>query len=166
VSAEIFVVCRDFLAPKYIDPKFLDPKHVFKELSGSGPSSIDKPMIAPNAEANVFQPQKKRRKRDGYEDGDYTLFKAITASAFVNGSDPISVLGTVNKISFETDEEKSYVVAPVDFFSVDLFCSRWLAMDITTDDVKANCNDLKVLGKGDFKSLLKWRLALREQVRN
>jgi AdoMet-dependent rRNA methyltransferase SPB1 len=37
-------------------------------------------------------------------------------------------------------------------------------MDITTDDVKANCDDLKVLGKGDFKTLLKWRLKLREEV--
>jgi len=39
-------------------------------------------------------------------------------------------------------------------------------MDFTTSDVKANCDDLKVLGKGDFKALLKWRLALREEVRS
>ena len=32
--------------------------------------------------------------------------QAITAGAFVNGSDSISVLGTVNKISFKTDKEK------------------------------------------------------------
>lgn len=37
-------------------------------------------------------------------------------------------------------------------------------MDITTTDVKANLDDLKVLGKGDFKTLLKWRIALREEV--
>jgi len=43
--------------------------------------------------------------------------------------------------------------------------NRWLALDITTDDVKANCDDLKVLGKGDFKALIKWRIALREEVR-
>lgn len=42
---------------------------------------------------------------------------------------------------------------------------RWLVLDVTTSDVKANCGDLKVLGKGDFKTLLKWRLALREEVR-
>jgi len=45
------------------------------------------------------------------------------------------------------------------------FDHRWLSFDITTDDVKANCDDLKVLGKGDFKALIKWRLALREEVR-
>ncbi|EEB96974.1 hypothetical protein MPER_03798, partial [Moniliophthora perniciosa FA553] len=50
-------------------------------------------------------------------------------------------------ISFQTEEEK-----------------EWLSLDITTDDVKANCEDLKVLGKGDFKSVLRWRLAVREEL--
>lgn len=45
-----------------------------------------------------------------------------------------------------------------------LTSDRWLAMSITTDEVKANCDDLKVLGKGDFKLLIKWRLALRHEV--
>ena len=39
-----------------------------------------------------------------------------------------------------------------------------MSIDLTTEDVKANCEDLKVLGKGDFKTLIKWRLALREEV--
>lgn len=107
VSAEIFVVCRDFLAPRQIDPKFLDPKHVFKMLSSS--SSVDKGTSSNNFQANVFQPEKKRRRRDGYEDGDYTLFKEGTAADFIQGADPISFLGSVNKISFKTDEEKEYV---------------------------------------------------------
>lgn len=38
-------------------------------------------------------------------------------------------------------------------------------MDVTTPDVVANCDDLKVLGKGDFKALIKWRTSLREEVR-
>ncbi|KAJ3853806.1 Spb1 C-terminal domain-containing protein [Lentinula lateritia] len=147
VSAEIFVVCREFLAPKFIDPKFLDPKHVFKDLSASIPDSSDKPSRAHNAEANVFQPEKKRRKRDGYEDGNYTLFKSIPVSELIHSTDPISVLGSANKITFQTDEEK-----------------EWLKFEITSGDVKANCDDLKVLGKGDFKALIKWRLALREEL--
>lgn len=59
----------------------------------------------------------------------------------------MSFLGSVNQIAFETDEEK-----------------EWLAMDVTTEDVKENCQDLKVLGKGDFKTLMKWRTTLREEV--
>lgn len=105
VSAEIFVVCRDFLAPKHIDPKFLDPKHVFKELSLSLPSG-DKGSSANNVQANVFQPEKKRRHRDGYADGDYTLFKRGNVADFIKGDDPIALLGTVSQMVFETDEEK------------------------------------------------------------
>ncbi|GLB36248.1 putative required for proper assembly of pre-ribosomal particles during the biogenesis of the 60S ribosomal subunit [Lyophyllum shimeji] len=146
VSAEIFVVCRDFLAPKSIDPKFLDPRHVFKEVAAADPA-IDKGSSANNVQANVFQPEKKRRHRDGYADGDYTLHKTINATDFVKGKDPIAVLGTANKIAFLTEEER-----------------EWFAMDITTSDIKANCEDLKVLGKGDFKSLLKWRSAIREEL--
>ena len=107
VSAEIFVVCREFLAPKAIDPKFLDPKHVFKDLDASLP--LDKGIAVNNAQANVFQPEKKRRHRDGYADNDYTLFKQIGVAEFIHASDPIIILGAVNKMAFATEEEKSYV---------------------------------------------------------
>ncbi|KAG1867951.1 Spb1 C-terminal domain-containing protein [Suillus subalutaceus] len=147
VSAEIFVVCRDFLAPKHIDPKFLDPKHVFKDLSTTIASGTDKGTSANNAQANVFQPEKKRRKRDGYDDGDYLLFKKASAADFIRSADPIAVLGLVNKITFELPEEK-----------------EWLQLDITTPEVQASCEDLKVLGKGDFKNLLRWRTALRQEI--
>lgn len=147
VSAEIFVVCRDFLAPKHIDPKFLDPKHVFKDLSATTASGTDKGTSANNAQANVFQPEKKRRKRDGYDDGDYLLFKKASAADFIRSADPIAVLGLVNKITFELPEEK-----------------EWLQLDITTPEVQASCEDLKVLGKGDFKNLLRWRTALRQEI--
>lgn len=105
VSAEIFVVCREFLAPKHVDPKFLDPKHVFKELTVPT-STDDKGVVSVNAHANVFQPEKKRRQRDGYLEGDYTLFKKAAVSEFIKNTDPVSYLGSVNRIVFETDEEK------------------------------------------------------------
>ncbi|KAI0652193.1 Spb1 C-terminal domain-containing protein [Trametes meyenii] len=147
VSAEIFVVCREFLAPKHIDPKFFDPRHVFKELTATMPEEEKSLQASKNAQANVFQPEKKRRQRAGYDDGDYTLYKEAGAADFIRCQDAVTFLGTYNKITFKTDEER-----------------EWLTMDITTPDVKANCEDLKVLGKGDFKALLKWRTALREEL--
>jgi AdoMet-dependent rRNA methyltransferase SPB1 len=104
VSAEIFVVCQNFLAPKHIDPKFLDPRHVFKDLATLMPTG--KGITPGTAQANVFHPEKKRRHRDGYADGDYTLFKALPASDFVREQDPITILGSINKITFLTEEEK------------------------------------------------------------
>jgi AdoMet-dependent rRNA methyltransferase SPB1 len=145
VSAEIFVVCREFHAPKSIDPKFLDPKHVFKELAAT--DTIDKGSSANNVHANVFMPEKKRRKRDGYDDGDYTLHKTISATDFIHKADAVTLLGTANQVTFGTGEEK-----------------EWLKLDITGPEIKANCDDLKVLGKGDFKALIRWRSALREEV--
>ncbi|KAI0307754.1 Spb1 C-terminal domain-containing protein [Multifurca ochricompacta] len=145
VSAEIFVVCREFLAPNAIDPKFLDPKHVFKDLDTT--SSLDKGIATNSSQANVFHPEKKRRHREGYADNDYTLFKQIGVAEFIHASDPVAILGVVNRMTFATEEEKSWALFP-----------------ITSSDVKANLDDLKVLGKGDFKTLLRWRTAIREEL--
>jgi AdoMet-dependent rRNA methyltransferase SPB1 len=154
VSAEIFVVCTGFLAPQFIDPKFLDPKHVFKEVSAlppppvtANPTSGTPVTTLTPAATNVLQPGKKRRHRDGYADGDYTLFHTANAFDFIRTYDPVTFLGTFNRIEFRSDEEK-----------------EWLAREATTSEIRANCEDLKVLGKGDFKALLRWRTALREEV--
>jgi hypothetical protein len=120
VSAEIFVVCRHFRAPNSIDPKFLDPKHVFKDVDASTSLAVEKGTSTYNAHANVFQPEKKRRRRDGYEEGDYTLFRKISAGDFVQGPDPILALGMANKLSFETQEEKGFVTV---LFSHNYFIS-------------------------------------------
>jgi hypothetical protein len=137
VSAEIFVVCRDFLAPKHIDPKFLDPKHVFKDLAASTASGTDKGSSAQNIQANVFQPEKKRRKRDGYDDGDYTLFKAVPVADFVRSPDPIMVLGTVNKMTFVTEEEKEYVNICVQLrrIYISLGGMRWISPQATSKQI-------------------------------
>jgi AdoMet-dependent rRNA methyltransferase SPB1 len=71
----------------------------------------------------------------------------VTASDFIRAQDPVSILGTMNKIEFVTDEEK-----------------EWLKSRHTKPDIVVNCEDLKVLGKGDFKQLMKWRLALRLEI--
>ncbi|CAE6437170.1 unnamed protein product, partial [Rhizoctonia solani] len=148
VSAEIFVVCQGYLAPQHIDPKFLDPKHVFKDVTTLPPApSTATAQPGSKAHNNVFQPEKKRRARDGYADGDYTLFHAVGVSEFVHSHDPVTVLGSSNRITFKTEEEK-----------------EWLKHESTTPEVLANCEDLKVLGKGDFKKLLKWRTAIREEI--
>jgi AdoMet-dependent rRNA methyltransferase SPB1 len=140
VSAEIFVVCRGFKAPKKVDPRFLDPRSVFADLADP----------APNNEAKVFNPEKKRRKRDGYEEGDWTQYKEIPASEFIQTTDPIAILGRYNTLSFHQAANGDIALATLN------------KLPETTDEIRACCADLKVLGKKDFRLLLKWRLKVRE----
>lgn len=161
VSAEIFVVCQGFLAPKHLDPRFLNPQHVFKDLdlvtatgadgtdqaalnNAAGHTSMDK--LTPAA-MKVFHPEKKRRMREGYEDGNLTLFKTVGVMKFIASHDPITILGDANQLAFQTAEEKAL-----------------LSNEATTEEIKGSCDDLKVLGKKDFKNLLKWRMTMREDL--
>ncbi|KAF4983649.1 hypothetical protein FZEAL_1001 [Fusarium zealandicum] len=140
VSAEIFVVCRGYKAPKKIDPRFLDPKSVFAELAGT----------TPNNEAKVYNPEVKKRKREGYEEGDYTQYKEMPASEFVQTTDPIAVLGQYNKLTFQQPLNGDVALAALD------------KLPETTTEIRNCCDDLRVLGRKDFKLLLKWRLKVRE----
>ncbi|KAL8763232.1 MAG: hypothetical protein Q9184_000950 [Pyrenodesmia sp. 2 TL-2023] len=141
VSAEIFVVCRGFKAPKRIDPRLLEPRSVFAELSNP----------TPNHEAKVFNPEEKKRKREGYEEGDHTQFREASASEFVQTADPIAMLGSFNRFRF---------AQPGD---VDIALAALGQLPETTLEVKQCCEDLKVLGRKDFRMLLRWRLKARER---
>ncbi|OAA66235.1 AdoMet-dependent rRNA methyltransferase spb1 [Cordyceps fumosorosea ARSEF 2679] len=140
VSAEIFVVCRGYKAPKRIDPRFLDPRAVFAELAGA----------TPNNEAKVYNPEVKKRKREGYEEGDYTLYKEVPASEFIQTMDPIAILGSSNKLTFQQPLNGDVALAALD------------KLPETTPEIRNCCSDLKILGRRDFKLLLKWRLRVRE----
>ncbi len=140
VSAEIFVVCRGFKAPKRIDPRFLDPRAVFAELADP----------APNNEAKVYYPEVKKRKRGGYEEGDYIQYKELPASEFIQTTDPIAILGSYNRLTFTQAKNGDVALAALD------------KMAETTDEIRQCCADLRVLGRKEFKNLLKWRLQVRE----
>ncbi|KAI9768237.1 MAG: AdoMet-dependent rRNA methyltransferase spb1 [Geoglossum simile] len=140
VSAEIFVVCRGFKAPNRIDPKFLDPRSVFAELADP----------TPNNEAKVFNPEIKKRKRDGYVEGDYTQFKEAPVVDFIQTTDPIAMLGGFNRLSFEHKREGDITLAALE------------KLPETTREIQDCCSDLKVLGRKEFRGLLKWRLKVRE----
>ncbi|KAK9141762.1 hypothetical protein Syun_011162 [Stephania yunnanensis] len=82
-----------------------------------------------------------------YEDGMAVLRKVCLASDFVSSEAPLDVLGTVTSISFE-----------------DPACLSIKEHELTTEEVKALCDDLRVLGKQDFKYLLKWRMNIRKAL--
>ncbi|XVE49031.1 hypothetical protein DITRI_Ditri01bG0049200 [Diplodiscus trichospermus] len=135
-SAEIYVLGLRYKAPAKIDPRLLDVKHLFQ-----GSIEPQKKVI------DVLRVTKQKRHRDGYEDGETISKKASTAADFVWSDTPLEILGSVTSITFEDP-----VSLPIKDHSS------------TTEEVKALCDDLRVLGKQDFKYLLKWRMQLRKAL--
>ena len=137
VSAEIFVVCKGFKAPKKLDPRLLDAKEVFEELP-DGPQ---------NMEAKIYNPEKKVRKRQGYEEGDYLLYHVLPIMDFVNTEDPITMLGENNKFTIDKEDLNWKIVKK---------------MKQTTKEFLTCIEDLKVLGRKEFKMILRWRKSARD----
>ncbi|XP_060070068.1 pre-rRNA 2'-O-ribose RNA methyltransferase FTSJ3-like [Ylistrum balloti] len=132
-SAEIFVVCEKFLAPDRIDPKFLDPKFVFKEID-----------MEPKQMINLIHPEKKRRQRDGYAEGDYTLYHTLQASKFIDSENFLDLMAQSNAVVLDDD--------------------KITKLPETTKEIKECLADLKVLGKKDIRSLIKWRTQVRKSL--
>lgn len=164
VSAEIFVVCRGYKAPKKLDPRLLDPKEVFEEL---GTEKV-------NNEQKIFNPEVKRRHRLGYADGDYTLYHEMKMVDFIRCDDPINVLGGLNKLTvplkkeLEEAAETAPDAEPSSEGDADKQPSEvddWrLVKKLKTcnTELLACLEDLKVLGKKDFKQILRFRKQARE----
>ncbi|XP_065055265.1 pre-rRNA 2'-O-ribose RNA methyltransferase FTSJ3-like [Rhopilema esculentum] len=131
-SAEIFVVCQGFLAPAKLDQKLLDIKHVFKEAEDTKKQKID-----------IFKPEKHKRQRDGYEEGNYTLFTSNKVSEFMSCDNPIEMLSTTSQLILDDE----------------IIASHFL----TTQEIKLCCEDIKVLGKKELKNILTWRKKIRKE---
>eukprot|EP00656_Telonema_subtile_P051984 TRINITY_DN7120_c0_g1_i3.p1 TRINITY_DN7120_c0_g1~~TRINITY_DN7120_c0_g1_i3.p1 ORF type:complete len:853 (-),score=356.21 TRINITY_DN7120_c0_g1_i3:39-2597(-) len=140
VSAEIFVVCQGFKAPKKVDPKFFDPTHIFKEIQGPGP-------------VDVLKRKKETRSRDGYDpELGHGLFRACPVDQFVEAAEPVQILSTWNKIDLKTSANEAVLEAVN-------------SCPDTTDEIRTLCDDLKVLSKSDFKLLLRWRQKLEDLLK-
>lgn len=131
-SSEIFIVCMKYTAPNKIDPKLLDPNHVFKEVVDPGNKSVDV--------LHKKYDQHNKRHRSGYDESlGTTLTLTKTVSEFVSSPDPVRMLTDATRLVF-TDE-----------------CSSFASHHKMNDELKECFKDLRVLGKIDFKKILKWR---------
>ncbi|GKV42816.1 hypothetical protein SLEP1_g50183 [Rubroshorea leprosula] len=135
-SAETYVLGLKYKAPAKIDPRLLDFKHLFQ-----GSVEPQKKVI------DVLRRTKQKRHRDGYEDGATILRKVSSAADFIWSDSPLEILGSVTSITF--DDAASL---PIKDHS------------LTSEEVKALCDDLRVLAKQDFKHLLKWRMHIRKAL--
>ncbi|CAK9828252.1 pre-rRNA 2'-O-ribose RNA methyltransferase FTSJ3 [Anthophora retusa] len=130
-SAEIFVVCQYYIAPDKLDPKFLDPKYVFSELE-----------IEPSNKLNVYHPERRKNKAEGYPENDYTLYHKLSVKDFIAHDSVVEALQDASEIVFDdeiiTNHEK------------------------TTPEIKECCKDIKVLGKKDLRKLMSWWKTMKE----
>ncbi|ESQ54731.1 hypothetical protein EUTSA_v10024417mg [Eutrema salsugineum] len=135
-SAETYLLGLKYKAPGKIDPRLLDFRYLFKEAAEPTKKVPD-----------VLGGSKQKRNRDGYEDGESILRKVASAADFIWSENPLEILGTVTSISF--DDQASLPLKE---------------HDLTTEEVKILCDDLPVLGKNDFKHILKWRMQIRKAL--
>ena len=153
-SAEIFVACRDYKAPDRIDPRLLDPRYVFKEVADTTGTATGLAGGGGGGTVDVLHKKsndKKVRQREGYDASlGPLLTRNLPVSAFIRSADPVRTLTDASAFVFDAEAEQ-------------LGYSGHAA---TTDAIRTACADLKVLGKKDFKDLLKWRVTLRRSLPN
>lgn len=86
----------------------------------------------------------KKEKAVGYADGDGTVYNVLNASEFISNSNHLEMLQAATKIVLDTEVIANHPA--------------------TTDEIRANFEDIKVLGKAEIKAVLKWRKKLKEQL--
>lgn len=144
-SAEIYVICQGFKSPRVLDPRLLDPKYIFKELQDPGLDLGSKNIENTNSGiSNIYRPEKKQRHRSGYAEDDFMLYRESPITDFVHNDNYLSILAGVNRLVFDDDQ--------------------LIQLPATTQEVIELCKDLKVLGRSDFKALIRWRRDVRIQL--
>lgn len=87
---------------------------------------------------------KKKPKAEGYAEGDLTLYHRTSITDFLRAANPVDFLSKASEISLD-DEELAQHPA-------------------TSEDIRVCCQDIKVLGRKELRSLLNWRTKLRRYV--
>ncbi|KAK9867523.1 hypothetical protein WJX84_009032 [Apatococcus fuscideae] len=149
-SAEIFVVCLGYKAPAKIDARLLDPKHLFQEVTEAAP-------VSQGPDALLRTKMMKKRHREGYEEGVSVMHKPTSVAAFLAAKDPVSMLGQFSR--FELEGAASEPGAEVEDGAALAEIAR--THEGTNDEIRQLCRDLQVLGRSEFKQLIKWRIQLK-----
>jgi len=132
-SAEIFVVCTGYTAPKVVEPQLLDPKVVFND------SGLDSKDVV----SSLKQLLEQKKHRSGYAEGDKGfVYEKTKLTDFVNSVNPFQTLKRATELVI--DEQ----------------AKQWISKVATPDEITSICKDVKVIGKREISILLKWRTKL------
>uniref|UniRef100_K9IN37 pre-rRNA processing protein FTSJ3 n=1 Tax=Desmodus rotundus TaxID=9430 RepID=K9IN37_DESRO len=87
---------------------------------------------------------KKKPKAEGYAEGDLTLYHRTSVTDFLRAANPVDFLSKASEIVLDEEELAQHPA--------------------TTEDIWVCCQDIKVLGRKELRSLLNWRTKLRRYV--
>lgn len=183
-SAEIFLICQDYKAPEKIDPRMLDPKYIFEQVDGesTGGKLTGAAGVGPGGEnMHVFHKDwdKKRRQREGYDmdylDATMRHIEPVANFVLADGmKDAIQILSTCTGFTFtcekcqtkkkDSQTKKKNSKGKEEEEPPACHCQFFLQHPLTTPETKDCISDLKVLNKGDFKSLLVWREKMHDAL--
>ena len=138
-AAEIFVICKGYKNPSYIDPKLLDPKYALKQID-------DEDTMKNNTINSLKAMFERKKNRSGYNTD--TLFIVKTFKDFIECSNPFKFLFETNKIKIETEDCKKYISV----------------INKNPKDYELYFDDLQVLGKKEMEELIIWRNKIRTKL--
>ncbi|CDW82321.1 pre-rrna processing protein ftsj3 [Stylonychia lemnae] len=133
-SAEIFVVCQGYKAPDVIDPKFLDPKFALEE--------VEDEMDASKQITSLKKLLENKVNRGGYTENSGnmgTLYQETDFIEFLESQDPYVFLSAYNKFKIDDKTKDIFKTQP------------------PPDEIFIICDDLKVCGRRELFSILKYR---------
>lgn len=136
-SAEIFVICAGFFAPKQLDPEMFNPQKVFTDVGEEKIVSPSGALVLP-----------KRSTPQGYEEFATISHHVAPFTEFLEAKDPKMFLRSQHELRFVTDEEKAL-----------------LKSKSSKKELVYLCGDLQQVGEADRRRLLRWReQLLREKA--
>ncbi|XP_078047250.1 pre-rRNA 2'-O-ribose RNA methyltransferase FTSJ3 [Augochlora pura] len=122
----------------YIAPDKLDPKFL-------DPKYVFSELeMEPANKLNIYKPVKKKLKAEGYPENDYTLYHALSVKDFIAHENAVEALQDASEIVFDDEIITNH--------------------ELTTNEIKECCKDIKVLGKKDLRRLLKWWKEVKEAL--
>lgn len=88
--------------------------------------------------------KEKKKKAEGYEDGDITQFHDLKASEFISSSDPLLLLSQASCITLDENYDTHL---------------------LTTCELRECMHDIKVCGPAELRSILQWRKKILAVIR-
>lgn len=122
----------------YLAPDHIDPQFL-------DPTSLFKDVPKAETKLNLDKLAKQKKKAEGYDE-DEALYSKLKASEFIFAENHLEKLSKCTEIIFDDEDIRDH--------------------KLTTEEIKECCKDVKVLGKGDLRSLMNWRKQLRLAVQD